>query len=79
MTFIFENTGKDIIMTDEVEKDFEIENLCRFCDKEKNSNKSRFSVFQQARREIQLIKIVVLTLHGNMASGQIYSNCLSQP
>ena len=33
MVFYFENTKKDIIMTDEDEEDFKKDNFCRFCEK----------------------------------------------
>ena len=41
MAFYFKNTKKDIIMTEEDEEDFKIDNNCRFCEKEIVSNKVR--------------------------------------
>ena len=41
MAFCFKNTKKDIIMTEKDEEDFEIINLCRFCEKEIIDNKDR--------------------------------------
>ena len=38
LSFYFKNTKKDIIMTEEKEEDFEINDICRFCEKEKNSD-----------------------------------------
>ena len=39
--FYFKNTIKDIIMTEEIEQDFEIINFCRFCDENIGSDKVR--------------------------------------
>ena len=33
MAFCFKNTEKDIIMTEEIEEDYRIINICRFCEK----------------------------------------------
>ena len=41
MAFHFRNTKKDIIMTEEEEEEFKINNICRFCEKEKLSDKLR--------------------------------------
>ena len=41
MAFYFKNTNKDIIMTQEDEEDFRINNICRFCEKEILSDKVR--------------------------------------
>ena len=41
MAFYFKNTKKDIIMTGEGEKDFDNNNICRFCEKEILSDKAR--------------------------------------
>ena len=41
MAFYFKNTMKDIIMTEEDEEDFRIDNICRFCEKEILSGKVR--------------------------------------
>ena len=41
MAFYFKNTKEDIIMTKENEEDFKINNVCRFCEKEKLSAKVR--------------------------------------
>ena len=41
MAFYFKNTKKDIIMTQENEENFKNINICRFCEKEKLSNKVR--------------------------------------
>ena len=41
MAFYFKNTKKDIIMTEEDEKDFRNNNICRFCEKEILSDKVR--------------------------------------
>ena len=41
MSFYFENTKKEIIMTDEDEKDFKNKIICRFCEKEIISDKVR--------------------------------------
>ena len=41
MGFYFENTEKDIIMTQEDEEDFHNNNICRFCEKEIISEKVR--------------------------------------
>ena len=40
MAFYFENTKKEVIMTEEVEEDFKNNNICRFC--EKNSDADKF-------------------------------------
>ena len=36
MAFHFKNTNKDIIMTEENEEDYRINNICRFCEKNLN-------------------------------------------
>ena len=36
MAFYFKNTKKDIIMTEENEEDYRINNICRFCEKKLN-------------------------------------------
>ena len=41
MAFYFKNTKKDIIMTQEDKEDFDNNNICRFCEKEKISDKVR--------------------------------------
>ena len=41
MAFYFENTKKDIIISKEKEEDFKKNNTCRFCEKEKLSDKVR--------------------------------------
>ena len=41
MAFYSKNTEKDIIMTQEDEEDFDNKNICRFCEKEKISDKNR--------------------------------------
>ena len=41
MNFSFESTRKDIIMTEEDEKHYRSNNICRFCEKEIYSNKVR--------------------------------------
>ena len=41
MAFNFENTKKDIIMTNEDEEDYRKNNICRFCEKNIESNKVR--------------------------------------
>ena len=41
MAFYFKNTKEDIIMTKEIEKDFKNNNNCRFCEKERLSDKVR--------------------------------------
>ena len=41
MAFFFENTKKDIVMTDEGKKVFDINNICRFCEKNIESHKVR--------------------------------------
>ena len=41
MVFYFKNTKKDINMTGENEKDYRINNICRFCKKEIFSDKVR--------------------------------------
>ena len=41
MAFFFENTKKDIVMTDEGKKDFDIKKICRFCEKIIESDKVR--------------------------------------
>ena len=41
MAFYFENTKKDIIMTEESEEDYKIINICRFCEKNIESDKVR--------------------------------------
>ena len=41
MTFYFENTKKDIIMTNKDEEDYRNKNVCRFCQKNYNSDKFR--------------------------------------
>ena len=38
MTFYFKNTKKDIIMTEENEEDFRNKNICRFCEKNNESD-----------------------------------------
>ena len=39
MAFYFKNTKEDIIMTEQDEEDFDNHNICRFCEKEKLSDK----------------------------------------
>ena len=41
MAFFFKNTKKDIIMTEEDEEDFENNNICRFCEKNIESDRIR--------------------------------------
>ena len=41
MPFYFKNTKEDIIMTKEIEEDFKNNKICRFCEKEKLSDKVR--------------------------------------
>ena len=41
MAFYFKNTQKDIIMTDEDEEDYRKNNICRFCEKNIESDKVR--------------------------------------
>ena len=41
MAFYFKNTMKDIIMTEEDEEDFRNDNICRFCEKNIESDKVR--------------------------------------
>ena len=41
MAFYFKNTKKEIIMTEEDEEDFKINNVCRFCEKFIESDKVR--------------------------------------
>ena len=41
MAFVFKNTKKDIIMTQEAEEDFRNNNLCRFCEKKIESDKGK--------------------------------------
>ena len=41
MAFYFEDTKRDIILTDETEEDFKNKNICRFCEKENLSDKVR--------------------------------------
>ena len=41
MAFYFKNTKKDIIMTEENEEDFKNDNICRFCEKNIESDKVR--------------------------------------
>ena len=41
MAFYFENTKKDIIMTDDDEEEYRSDNVCRFCEKEILSDKVR--------------------------------------
>ena len=41
MAFFFKNTKKDIIMTEENEEDFRIIKICRFCEKNIESDKVR--------------------------------------
>ena len=41
MAFYFENTKKDIILTQEDKEDFDNEHICRFCEKEIFSDKVR--------------------------------------
>ena len=41
MAFYFKNTKKDIIMTKENEEDFRNDNICRFCEKDIESDKVR--------------------------------------
>ena len=43
MAFYFKNTKKDIIMTQEDEEDYKINNICRFCEK-KILNQIRFVI-----------------------------------
>ena len=39
MAFYFKNTKKDIILTQEDEEDFKINKICRFCEKNIESDK----------------------------------------
>ena len=41
LTFYFEKTKKDIIMTEEDEEHYKINNICRFCEKNIESDKVR--------------------------------------
>ena len=41
MAFYFKNTNKDIVMTDEDEEDYKKNNICRFCEKNIESDKVR--------------------------------------
>ena len=41
MNFHFKYTKKDIIMTEEIEEDFKNNKICRFCEKEINSDRVR--------------------------------------
>ena len=41
MTFYFKNTKKDIIMTKEDEEDLKKNNICRFCEKNVESDEVR--------------------------------------
>ena len=41
MTFFLKNTNKDINMTEEDEEDYRNNNICRFCDKNFESDKVR--------------------------------------
>ena len=41
MAFYFKNTNKDIIMTEEDKEDYRINNICRFCEKNFESDKVR--------------------------------------
>ena len=41
MSFYFKNTKKDIVMTEDDEEDYRKNNDCRFCEKEKLSDKVR--------------------------------------
>ena len=41
MAFYFKNTNKDIMMTEENEEDFRNDNICRFCEKNIDSDKVR--------------------------------------
>ena len=41
MTFYFKNTNKDIIMTEDDEKDYKNNNICRFCEEKIGSDKIR--------------------------------------
>ena len=41
LAFYFKNTNKDIIMTEKDEKDYKNNNICRFCEKNIDSDKMR--------------------------------------
>ena len=41
MTFFFKNTNKDIVMTEENEENYRNNIICRFCEKNIESNKVR--------------------------------------
>ena len=41
MAFYFQNTNKDIIMTEEDQEDFKNNNICRFCEKNIEADKVR--------------------------------------
>ena len=41
MAFYFKSTKKDIVLTEDAEKDFEKNNICRFCEKQLISDKNR--------------------------------------
>ena len=41
MVFSFKNTKKDIIMTEKDEEDYRNNNICRFCEKNIESDKGR--------------------------------------
>ena len=41
MAFYFQNTNKGIIMTEEDEEEFKVNNFCRFCEKNIESDKVR--------------------------------------
>ena len=46
MAFYFKNTKKDIIMTEKEEEIFRLNNVCRFCEKNIESDKVRDHVSQ---------------------------------
>ena len=42
MAFFFENTKKDIVITEDVEEDYRKNNICKFCEKIIKSDKVRY-------------------------------------
>ena len=63
--FYFKDTKKGIIKTEQDEKDFQKQNICRFCDKKLDLIKVEIIVILLERIEDQLITLVIIMLHRN--------------
>ena len=65
LAFYFKNTRKDTIKTNEDEEDYRINNICRFCEKNIESDKVGDHCLWLVNIEVQLRVHVILMLHKN--------------